>query len=120
MSDLVGTYNQTASINSVGSGCGILAAFNGNYNVSFDAAKNGNTLTVQSYTTNGVVSDSCITTLNKNAGDSVSGYSLSGSQICVNGFNGTTSATGIKKVGSKVVGTLIKSGQGCTQTTVFQ
>jgi len=120
MSDLVGTYTQAIYISSVGSACGAYAAFDGYYTSSFDITTNGDTLTVISFTTNGVVSDSCQTTLNKISGDSVSGYNFSGSQACANGFNGSVSATGIKKDGSKVVGTMIKSGPGCTQTTILQ
>lgn len=116
MSDLVGIYNQTVYFSSPGSQCAAYGALNGNYVVSFNITKSGNTLSLIGYTS----TDTCHYTLNKVSGDSVSGYNLSGSAICASGFNTVSSANGVKKVGSKLVGTITASASGCTQTMTPQ
>lgn len=116
MSDLVGIYEQTIYINSSGSTCSLYDAVNGNYAATFNVSKNGNTLGIVGY----INPDACDFTLNKISGDSVAGYELSGTTTCLYGFNSDVSVSGLKKSGSRLVGTFTKSGTGCTQVIIAQ
>lgn len=113
MSDLVGLYTQSVSFSSSGSQCAFYGAGNGSGTNTFNITRNGNTLTA-------ITGDGCIFTLNKISGDSVSGYNLSGSAACGSIGNINITASGLKKVGSKLAGTITETLPGCTQTITLQ
>lgn len=116
MSDLVGSYTQNATYSAPGSKCASVGAVNGSYAVTYNVTVSGNQLTLVGYNSNG----SCHYTLNKLSGDSVSGYNLNGTAVCDPGGNLVVSGSGVKKIGSKLAGTITQSFLGCTQTVTTQ
>jgi len=116
MSDLVGSYTQNVTFSAPGSQCAAVGALSGTTSVTYNVTVSGSQLTLLGYNSNG----SCHYTLNKISGDSVSGYNLSGSATCDSPPYLSASVSGLKKVGSKLIGKVTQSWSGCTQTVTLQ
>lgn len=116
MSDLVGSYTQNVTFSAPGSQCAAVGALSGTTSVTYNVTVSGNQLTLLGYSSNG----SCHYTMNKTSGDSVSGYNLSGSSTCDSPPYLSASISGLKKIGSKLIGKVTQSWSGCTQTVTLQ
>ncbi len=115
MSELVGAYSQNILISAPGAACSSLGAANGTYSATFNVTVDGNAVNILGYTS----IDACHYTLSKTSGDSVSGYTLTGTVVCVD-FSGPASVNGLRKSGNRLLGTIVQSAYGCTQTLTLQ
>ena len=111
MSSLVGGYTQTLYVTTAGSSCASYGAFSGSATATLNLTTSGSTATIMGY----IASDACTYNLTYVSGNSTSGFNLTGTERCSSGLVANVTTSNLRRIGSKLYGTVTASLPGCTQ-----